>query len=103
MQREATSCTKRARTGRKGRARCLGVISTSRRMSKLQAAPRVFCRSVVIYRRAMAGGVDAYRGPGVLAGFPDDATDEPIIYDYSRIHPWSHSIVNLEDQWTECL
>lgn len=51
---------------------------------------------------AMAG-LDAYRGPGVLAGLPDDPTHDPIVYDYALLHPWSHTIVNLDDQWTEYL
>ena len=52
---------------------------------------------------AAAAGLDAYRGPGVLAGLPDDPTHDPIIYDYARIHPWSHTIVNLDGLWTEYL
>lgn len=52
---------------------------------------------------AGAAGLDAYRGPGVLAGLADNPTHDPIIYDYARIHPWSPAIVNLQDQWTEYL
>lgn len=52
---------------------------------------------------AAAAGLDAYRGPGVLAGLPDNPTHDPIIYDYARIHPWSHAISNNDEQWTEYL
>ena len=52
---------------------------------------------------AAAAGLDAYRGPGLLAGLPDNAAHDPIIYDYARIHPWSHAITNNQDQWTEYL
>src|SRR5690348_9946276 len=38
---------------------------------------------------AAQAGLDAYRGPGALAGLPDDAGHDPIVYDYARIHPWS--------------
>lgn len=48
-------------------------------------------------------GAGPYRGPGVLAGLANNPTHDPIIYDYSRLHPWSGAIVNLEDQWTEYL
>jgi hypothetical protein len=52
---------------------------------------------------AAQAGLDAYRGPGVLAGLPDNPLHDPILYDYSRIHPWSHTITNNDDQWTEYL
>ena len=48
-------------------------------------------------------GLDAYRGPGVLAGLPDNPTHDPIIYDYARIHPWSHAVTNNQELWTEYL
>ena len=50
---------------------------------------------------AALAGLDAYRGPGVLAGLPDNPLHDPVLYDYSRIHPWSHTITNNDDQWTE--
>ena len=50
---------------------------------------------------AAATGLDGYRGPGVLAGLPNNPTHDPILYDYARIHPWSPAITNNEDQWTE--
>ncbi len=46
-------------------------------------------------------GLDAIRGPGVLAGLPNNATHDPILYDYARIHPWSSTIVNMDGRWTE--
>lgn len=44
-----------------------------------------------------------YRGPGVLGGQPDNPTLDPIIYDYSRLHPWSDAISNNDGRWTEYL
>ena len=52
---------------------------------------------------AAVTGLDGYRGPGVLAGLPDNPLHDPIIYDYARVHPWSHAITNNDDQWTEYL
>ena len=52
---------------------------------------------------AAQAGLDAYRGPGVLAGLPDNPTHDPILYDYARIHPWSHAISNNDGRWTEYL
>ncbi len=45
----------------------------------------------------------AYRGPGALAGFPDNPTHDPILYNYSRIHPWSDTVMNASAEWTEYL
>jgi len=50
---------------------------------------------------AALAGLDAYRGPGVLAGLPDNPTHDPILYNYSRIHPWSSAISNNDGRWTE--
>ena len=48
-------------------------------------------------------GLDAYRGPGVLGGFPNNSRHDPIIYNYARLHPWSSNITNAEGRWTEYL
>jgi hypothetical protein len=49
-------------------------------------------------------GVEAYRGPGLLAGFDDNTSHDPILYQYSRLHPWSSAVVNaLASKWTEYL
>jgi hypothetical protein len=48
-------------------------------------------------------GLAAYRGPGTLEGLDDNPTHDPIIYDYSRIHPWSDAIMNASGTWTEYL
>jgi hypothetical protein len=45
--------------------------------------------------------VDSYRGPGI--GFEKNPNHDPIIYNYSRIHPWSSCIMNAEGRWTEYL
>jgi len=54
---------------------------------------------------AQAGvtSLDAVRGPGALGGFPNNPTHDPILYDYSLIHPWSHAIMNASAEWTEYL
>lgn len=44
---------------------------------------------------------DALRGPGALSGFPDNPTHDPILYQYSRLHPWSPSITNDIGKWIE--
>ncbi|MDF1860015.1 MAG: hypothetical protein P1U87_07355 [Verrucomicrobiales bacterium] len=46
-------------------------------------------------------GLDAYRGPGILSGFPDNPSHDPIIYRYDRIRPSSDSIVNAGKLWIE--
>jgi hypothetical protein len=48
-------------------------------------------------------GLDAYRGPGSLEGLDNNAAHDPIIYDYSRLHPWSDAIMNASGTWTEYL
>ncbi len=45
-------------------------------------------------------GLFDVRGPGVLVGFPDNARHDPILYDYSQLHPWSSNVVNVEEKWT---
>jgi len=50
---------------------------------------------------AARAGLTAYRGPGVLEGIEDNATHDPIIYDYSRLHPWSNALMNASGSWTE--
>ena len=45
-------------------------------------------------------GLDAYRGPGALAGLPDNPMHDPIIYNYARIHPWSRTATNNQYLWT---
>ena len=55
---------------------------------------------------AAQAGVTAlgtFRGPGALGGFPNNPTHDPILYDYSLIHPWSHAIMNAAAEWTEYL
>jgi hypothetical protein len=46
-------------------------------------------------------GIEAYRGPGVLGGFDDNVSHDPILYRYDRIHPWSNSITNIHGTWIE--
>lgn len=39
-------------------------------------------------------GIEGYRGPGVLGGFDDNPRHDPIVYQYSRLHPWSDTLTN---------
>lgn len=48
-------------------------------------------------------GLDGYRGPGVLGGFDDNASHDPIVYRYDRLHPWSDTLTNADGVWTEYL
>ncbi|MCJ7466438.1 MAG: hypothetical protein MUO53_07065 [Maribacter sp.] len=51
----------------------------------------------------MGTGLDGFRGPGVLNGFEDNPTHDPIIYRYGQIYPWSSDITNTNGSWTEYL
>ena len=51
----------------------------------------------------MGTGLNGYRGPGILNGFKDNPTHDPIVYRYDRIYPWSSNITNPVDSWTEYL
>ena len=53
------------------------------------------------WANTMPGGND--RGPGVLDGLPDNPGHDPIISDYTRIHPQSHALTNNQQMWTEYL
>lgn len=46
-------------------------------------------------------GLNAFRGPGVLIGAADNETHDPILYNYSRIDPWSNALTNAAGTWTE--
>jgi hypothetical protein len=39
----------------------------------------------------------------VLAGFEDNPAHDPVIYQYSRLHPWSASLANPAGRWSEYL
>jgi Lipase (class 3) len=54
-------------------------------------------------QKTKSRGLKGYRGPGVLNGFVDNPTHDPIIYDYSLVHPWSNTITNAAGLWTEYL
>jgi hypothetical protein len=42
-----------------------------------------------------------YRGPGVLGGFDDNASHDPIVYRYDRLHPWNKTLTQVDGRWTE--
>lgn len=48
-------------------------------------------------------GLSGFRGPGILNGFPDNPSHDPIIYRYDRIHPWSDTLTNPAGKWVEYL
>jgi len=50
---------------------------------------------------AAGAGIDGYRGPGALTGFATNFDHDPIIYQYSRLHPWSTSVTNALNRWVE--
>ncbi|MGK0263814.1 MAG: hypothetical protein ACI8UD_002467 [Planctomycetota bacterium] len=45
--------------------------------------------------------LDSYRGPGI--GLDQNASHDPVLYNYSRIHPWSSNVMNADSEWTEYL
>jgi hypothetical protein len=53
--------------------------------------------------QAGVSSLTTYRGPGVLGGFPDNPTHDPILYSYGRLHPVSRTIMNAASVWTEYL
>ena len=52
---------------------------------------------------ASTKGLQAYRGPGLLNGFADNPSHDPILYRYDRLHPWSSNLTNPLNSWTEYL
>lgn len=48
-------------------------------------------------------GLASYRGPGDLGGFDNNEGHDPIVYQYSRLYPWSHTITNPDGEWVEYL
>ena len=46
-------------------------------------------------------GLDRYRGPGVLSGFDDNPSHDPILFQYSRLHPWSTTLTLPSEEWIE--
>lgn len=55
-------------------------------------------------QRAAGGSAEDLRGPGLLAGFEDNPAHDPIVYQYSRIHPWSDAVTFPSGgRWTEYL
>lgn len=48
-------------------------------------------------------GIKGYRGPGILNGFDDNPTHDPIIYRYSQINPDADTLTNAAGTWTEYL
>ncbi len=53
-----------------------------------------------ILNRPKLGG---YRGPGILGGFEDNPRHDPIVFRYDRLSPWSRTIAQVNNRWTEYL
>ncbi len=49
----------------------------------------------------VGAGLSSYRGPGVLGGFDDNPSHDPIVYRYDRVYPWSRTITHGHGRWTE--
>ena len=69
----------------------------------LKAKARTWARMRGAVQVRDGAGLEGYRGPGVLGGFPDNPVHDPILYSYARICPWSPCITNAEGVWTEYL
>lgn len=69
----------------------------------LMAAVRAWGGTTGMAQVAAGAGVNGYRGPGLLNGFEDNPAHDPIVYQYSRLHPWSTSITNPAGRWAEYL
>ncbi|MEP5180576.1 MAG: lipase family protein [Rhizobiaceae bacterium] len=54
-------------------------------------------------QRARPAGLNGYRGPGSLNGFPDNIGHDPIIYSYGNIYPWHNTLTNADGKFTEYL
>jgi hypothetical protein len=46
-------------------------------------------------------GLERYRGPGVLSGLPNNPEHDPILFQYSRLHPWSTTLNFPSERWIE--
>lgn len=70
-------------------------------------AVRAWAKRTGDEQAARQAGPEAYRGPGVLNGFPDNPLHDPIVYRYDRLHPLSSSVTNAgpppDGQWVEYL
>lgn len=53
-----------------------------------------------ILSRPKLGG---YRGPGLLAGFEDNPRHDPIVFRYDRLSPWTKTVAQVKNRWTEYL
>lgn len=66
----------------------------SRDRDALMARVRAWARTTGEAQLASRAGIDAFRGPGALSGFDDNPAHDPIVYQYSRLHPWSDTLTN---------
>jgi len=60
-------------------------------------------RSWVAARKPSDPGpaVGGYRGPGALAGFPNNPLHDPIVFRYDTLRPWQPALSLPEVSWTE--
>ena len=64
---------------------------------------RDWVREVAPAQVAAGGSLEDYRGPGALGGFADNVEHDPLIFQYSRLHPWSSAVTYPLDEWIEYL
>lgn len=64
---------------------------------------RVWAKTQGAKQVKRGAGLDSYRGPGDLGGFDNNPRHDPIVYQYGRLYPWSHTITNPDGEWKEYL
>lgn len=71
--------------------------------SKMVERVRAWAEETGKAQRESGARIDDYRGPGALSAFDNNPAHDPIIYQYSRLYPWSSTISNADGKWTEYL
>jgi hypothetical protein len=67
------------------------------------ARVRAFVEETAAAQQARGGRIEDLRGPGVLGGFEDNPAHDPLLFQYSRLHPWSPTLTYPSEAWTEYL
>lgn len=76
-----------------------GAATRSTFMKNVGAWAEVKGKQQARSRPALGG----YRGPGRLAGFPDNPQHDAVIYRYDGLYPWNSTIANAGSRWVEYL
>lgn len=69
--------------------------------SKLIDKIRAWAKSKGAEQVKKGAKLGGYRGPGILAGFANNTSHDPILYHYSQLYPWSRSTARDMRQWAE--